>query len=148
MLTRWSDFDRMFRTMNLLRNNLEGLLSDFERGPRLASTWSADQGGPRTNLYDQGGKFEVLAEVPGFDKKDLNVKIQGNYLELGGERKADTPEGYSTHRIERRTISFTRSFTLPSEVNADGVEATLQNGILRLILPKAESAKARQISIG
>ena len=148
MLTRWRDFDHMFRTMNLLRNNLEGLLSDFDRGPRLATAWAADQGGPRTNLFDQGGKFEVFAEVPGFTKGDLNVKIQGNYLEVSGQRVAEAPKGYSTHRLERRSVSFSRSFTLPAEVNAEGVEATLQDGILRLSLPKAESAKARQITIG
>lgn len=148
MLTRMSEFDRMFRTMDLLRTSLEGLLSDFDRPSRLAGHWSLDQNMPKTNLYDKGGKFEIIAELPGFAKEDLGVKIQGNYLELSGSRKSDAPKGYSTHRVERKTISFTRSFTLPSEVNADGAEATLQNGILRLALPKSAAAVPRQISIG
>jgi HSP20 family protein len=148
MLTTFSDFDRMFRTMNLLRNSLDGALSDFDRPGQYVGSWGLDQAMPRTNLYDKGGKFEIVAEVPGFAKEDLNVKIQGNYLELSGNRKSDTPEGYSTHRVERKTISFTRSFTLPSEVNADGAEAMLQNGLLRLSLPKSAAAVPRQIDIG
>jgi HSP20 family protein len=78
---------------------------------------------------------------------DLNVKIQGNYLEISGTRKADTPEGYKAHRIERGTAAFTRSFTLPADVDADKSEASLKNGILTLTLPKAEAAKPKQIEI-
>jgi HSP20 family protein len=146
MLTRLSDVDRMFRTMNLLRSSLDGVLSDFDR-PHPSSRWTLDQGLPRTNLYDQGGKFEVIAEVPGFAREDLSVKIQGNYLELSGNRKADAPEGYSAHRVERKSIQFTRSFTLPSEVVADAVEARLHNGLLHLVMPKAAAATPRQITI-
>ena len=78
---------------------------------------------------------------------DLKVKIQGNYLEISGSRKADTPEGYTAHRLERGTPSFSRSFTLPVEVDANKVSATLKNGILTLMLPKAEIAKPKQITI-
>jgi HSP20 family protein len=138
----------MFRNMNLLRSNLDWILSDFDRPTRFAANWSLEQSTPRTNMYDKGGKFEILAEVPGFAKADLNVKIQGNYLELSGTRKSDAPEGYSAHRVERKTITFTRSFTLPTDVRADGAEATLKDGILRLTLPKSEAAMPRQIAIG
>jgi HSP20 family protein len=57
------------------------------------------------------------------------------------------PEGYTAHRRERGSTEFTRSFTLPVEINADRVEARLANGILHLVLPKTETAKPRQISI-
>lgn len=148
MLTRWSDFDRMFNTINLLRNSIDGLSSDFDRSYRWSDGWPAEASTPKTNIYDLGGKFEVRAEVPGFSKDDLSIRIQGNYLELSGRRSAKIPEGYAVHRIERKTASFTRSFTLPTEVNADGVEATLKNGILRLSLPKSAAAQPRQIAIG
>lgn len=147
MLTRWSDVDRMFRKMNLLRNGLDGIISDFDTPALLAGNWNIDQNTPRTNLYDRGGKFEIIAEVAGFAKEDLSIKIQGNYLELSGSRKTDAPEGYSTHRTERKSISFTRSFTLPSEVNSEGAEANLQDGLLRLVLPKSAAATPRQITI-
>lgn len=148
MLTRWNDIDRMFRTINLLRNSIDGLSSEFDRSYRWNINWPREMNLPKTNLYDIGGKFEIRAEVPGFFKEDLSVKVQGNYLEVSGTRKSDAPEGYTVHRRERKTTSFSRSFTLPADINADGVEASLQNGVLRLSLPKAEAAKPRQIAIG
>ena len=77
----------------------------------------------------------------------MSIKIQGNYLELSGTKNSDAPDGYKAHRVERVNASFTRSFTLPSEVDVDKVEAVLNNGILSLNLPKAEVAKPKQIAI-
>lgn len=148
MLTRWSDFDSMFRTMDLLRSNLDGFLSGFERPGRITGSWFPEAAMPRTNLYDKGGKLEMIAEVTGFKREELKVKVQGNYLELSGSRTPDAPEGYSTHRRERQVITFSRSYTLPCEVNGDGAEATLQDGVLRLLLPKSAAAIPKQITIG
>ena len=85
--------------------------------------------------------------MPGVAKEDLQVKIQGNYLEINGTRKSDLPEGYTVHRTERGSSTFSRSFTLPYEVDADQVTATLKDGLLKMTLPKSETAKPRQISI-
>lgn len=148
MLTRWSDIDRMFKTINLLRNNIDGLSSEFDRSYRWNAGWPGETGTPKTNIYDLGSKLEVYAEVPGFARDDLAIKVQGNYLELSGTRKSNIPEGYTAHRIERKATTFTRSFTLAADIDADGVEATLKNGILRLSLPKSAAATPRQISIG
>lgn len=148
MWNQWHDFDRMTGAMDMLRARMNRLLADFDR--------SYDQGygvpiadrTPHTNLYDQGDQLRIIAEVPGMSKDDLTVKIQGNYLELSGTRRTDSPDGYQSHRIERMPITFSRSFTLPYEIDADKVEACLQNGILTLSLPKSESAKPKQIAIG
>ena len=102
---------------------------------------------PYTNMYDNGDHFTLQAEVPGLSKEEIEIKIQGNYLELSGNRKAVQPEGYKAHRIEQRKTAFTRSFTLQEEVDVEKIEATLDNGMLTLTLPKMEAAKARQISI-
>lgn len=147
MWTRWNDIDRMFRNMDLLQSKMNRAFSDFDRYRAFPAAWGMTETGPRTNLYDLGDHLEIKAEVPGLSKEDLNVKIQGNYLEIGGTRKSDAPEGYSAHRVERGTVSFNRSFTLPSEVDSEKVKATLANGILTLILPKSEAAKPRQITI-
>jgi HSP20 family protein len=102
---------------------------------------------PRTNLYDEGNHFEIIAEVPGFAKEDLNINIQGNYLEVSGSHQVDSPDNYSVHRVERGTSSFSRSFTLPSDVDVEKTEASLKNGLLILNLPKAEAAKPKQITV-
>jgi HSP20 family protein len=147
MWTTVNDLDRMFGSMGLLRSRMNRLFADFDRSYGEDYGWRVADGAPRTNLYDLGDKLEIKAEVPGIDKEDLCIKIQGNYLEVSGTRKSDAPEGYQTHRVERETPTFTRSFTLPSDVDSEKVEASLENGILTLTLPKAEAAKPKQITI-
>lgn len=147
MFTRWSDIDRMFGMMDMMKSNLDRLSSDYDRAYGSGANWVVTDGMPRCNLYDSGDHFTVIAEVPGFSKEDLNIKIQGNYLELSGSRKPVVPERYSVHRSERGTFNFSRSMTLPSDVDSEKVEASLKNGILTLTLPKSEAAKPRQITV-
>ena len=87
MWTSTGDIDRMFGAMDLLRSRMNRLFTDFDRpyvddaGFRLAA-----DGAPRTNLYDSGDHFVVVAEVPGMAKDQIDIKVQGNYLELSGKR--------------------------------------------------------------
>ncbi len=147
MWTRMRDFDRMFQAMDVLQSRLNGLFQYYDR-PRLpGAVWGLSESGPRANMYDTGDNIEIRLEVPGVKREDLSIKLQGNYLEIKGERRADTPEGYTSHRRERGESTFTRSFTLPADVDAAKVEATLRDGILTLVLSKAEPAKPKQILI-
>lgn len=145
MITGFSDIDRLFGSMNLLQRKLDNFYSDYRRTPGYR--WAFEQSTPRTNLYENGDVFEIRAEVPGIKKDDLDVKIQGNYLEISATRKSDTPEGYKSHRVERGTGSFSRSFTLPADVDASKADATLKNGVLYLTLPKSEKAKSKKITV-
>lgn len=147
MWTRVRDFDRMFQAMDLLHSRLNGVFQGYDRTRLPADAWGISESGPRTNMYDTGDALEVRMEVPGVQKDNLSIKLQGNYLEIRGERKADYPEGYTSHRVERGASSFTRSFTLPAEVDPVKVEATLKDGILTLVLGKSEPAKPKQIVI-
>lgn len=148
MFTNWNDIDRMFGTVNLLQEKLDRLFGDYNRRYEDNPTWGTLEYFPRTNLYDTGENLDVVAEIPSFPREDINVKIQGNYLEISGTAKSDAPEGYTPLRTERGTASFSRSFTLPTDVDSEKAEAQLKNGILFLRLPKAVAAKPRQISIG
>jgi len=145
MFTRSSDIDRLFGTMNLLQRKLDNIYGNY--GKRSGYRWELASAAPKTNLYERGDNFEIRAEVPGLEKDNLNVKIQGNYLEISGERGSDVPEGYKTHKTERGIGSFSRSFTLPADVDSTKVEATLKDGLLYLTLPKHEAAKPKKISI-
>jgi HSP20 family protein len=148
MWSRWSDIDRMFNTMNLLQARMDRMFGDdYDVARPVPAAWIAAEGMPKTNLYDVGDHFEVILEVPGFTKDDLDIKIQGNYLEISGTHKPDVHEGYSAHRVERGGASFNRSFTLPSDVDADKTGASLKNGLLILSLPKSEAAKPKQITV-
>lgn len=147
MLTKLSDIDRLFGNMGLLRNRLNSLYSTLDPSYEPGYQLSIEEQVPRTSLYEDSDHFEILAEVPGLRKEELNVKIQGNYLEISGARRADIPEGYKVHKTERGTGSFSRSFTLPVDVDAEKVEAFLKNGLLRMTLPKSEEAKPKKIII-
>jgi len=147
MITRWSDIDRMFEAMGLLRGRLDSMYDDFDRSFSSERGWGLAGNYPRTNMFDKGDYLELTAEIPGIAKNDLNIKIQGNYLEISGTRNTSVPEGYSVHRRERGSTSFTRSFSLPADIDANKAAATLNEGILTLTLPKAEAAKPRQITI-
>lgn len=149
MWTTVGDIDRMFGAMDLLRSRMNRMFTDVDRSYGDNYGWRlAVDSTPRTNLYDRGEDFMIVAEVPGMSKDDISIRIQGNYLELSGSRQNDAPEGYRSHRVERPAATFTRSFTIPSDVDADKVEARLKDGLLMLTLPKAEAAKPKQISIG
>lgn len=147
MRTRESDINRMFGSMDLLRSRMNRLFADFDRLYGGDYGWMSREDYPLTNLYDLGDHLEIKAEVPGLNQEDMRVMIQGNYLEINGTRKSDAPAGYEAHRLERGTATFSRSFTLPSDVDADKVEAHLKNGLLTLILPKSAAAKPKQIAI-
>lgn len=147
MTTRWNDLDQIIGAMDLFRNRMNSVFDEFDRSHNYGLGWFAGAALPRTNLCDTGENLEIVAEVPGVGKEELSVKIQGNYLEISGKRQPDIPEGYSVQRIEREITTFSRSFTLPYEVDANQVKATLKDGLLHMVLPKSEAAKPKQISI-
>ncbi len=147
MFTRMRDINGMFGAMDLIRSRMDRIFNEFDRSCLHGPAFTLASNSPRTNLLEKGDHFEVRAEVPGISRDDLNIKIQGNYLEISGSRTVTTPDGYQVHRNERDGSTFSRSFTLPDEVDADKAEAELKDGILYLILPKSETARPRQITI-
>lgn len=102
---------------------------------------------PPLNVWEDGERLMVEAETPGLDMNDIEVQVVGNELTIKGERKPFEGQNPTYHRQERGTGSFTRTVTLPIDVNADKVEAVLKDGVLTIALPKAEEAKARKITV-
>ena len=145
MFARVHDVDQMFGTLNLFRHGMEDFFPSpcYNRSNQGASVASA----PLTNIYDDGDAFLLQAELAGVTKDDLTIELQGKHLEIRGERKNTAPKGYTIHRQGRLTGIFSRAYTLPVAVDVDKVKTTLENGILTLILPKAEEAKKKQITI-
>ena len=103
---------------------------------------------PPVDIYEHEGSLVLKAELPGIDPKDVDVKVENNVLTLQGERKFDSEvkrEQY--HRVERAYGRFTRSFTLPNVVDTANIKAEFKDGLLRVVMPKREEAKPKQISI-
>jgi HSP20 family protein len=90
----------------------------------------------------------VRAEVPGMDKKDINITLSEGLLTIHGEKKQEKEEEKENYRfVERRYGSFSRSLRVPSGVNADKIEASYKDGVLKVAIPKSESEKSRKIEI-
>ena len=92
--------------------------------------------------------YRIQVELPGLSKEDVQITLENSVLRLSGERKfeKDTKkENY--HRIERTYGTFSRSFALPTQVSSDKVEAKFEDGVLSIVVPKAEQAKPRRIAI-
>lgn len=105
---------------------------------------------PRVDVNEDNENIYVIAEVPGVDKNDIKINLVGDVLTITGEKKSEViDEKKNYYRTERRYGSFTRSFTLPSEVVIDKISAEYKEGVLNITLPKTEEAKIveKQIEI-
>jgi HSP20 family protein len=102
---------------------------------------------PAINVWEDDKSLLLEAELPGMKVDDLNITAVGDQLTLKGERKLDESDDVTVHQCERAGGSFTRTLTLPAEVNVDQVEATLIDGVLRLRLPKAATTSPHKIDV-
>jgi HSP20 family protein len=103
---------------------------------------------PTVDIYENKDQIVLEAELPGMKSDDFELSIENNVITLRGERrfeKKDDTDNY--HRVERSYGAFTRSFTLPQTVSAEGAKAEYNHGVLRVTLPKREEAKSRRIEI-
>jgi HSP20 family protein len=103
---------------------------------------------PSVDIYENKDQIVLEAELPGMKQEDFDLSIENNVITLRGERKFEkTDETDNYHRVERSYGAFTRSFTLPQTVSAEGATAEYNNGVLRVTLPKREETKARRIQV-
>ena len=102
---------------------------------------------PPVNISEDEGALYVRAELPGVPAKDIDVSVEGDNLILRGERRIESSQEVNYHRRERTAGTFRRIMSLPLRVDPKKVSATVQNGVLTIVLPKAEEAKPRQISV-
>lgn len=126
------DVDRLFEMTNRMG-------SVFGESPRAA--W------PGLNAWQDGSDFFVEAEIPGFSIDDIQVDISEDTISIRGQREQHTPEGATTLRRERSVSRFERSLRLPAPIDADGVDASLTNGVLQVRLPIAQAARPRRVQI-
>ena len=151
MFSRFSDTSRDFALLDEFRRRMDRVWEDMDqswpanspargRAP-TSSAW------PRVNLYDEGSNLVLKADVPGLSEKDVHVTLNESGVSISGQRKVAPPEGYSAHRQERSSFSFSRSLTLPCKVNPEQTKASVKNGVLTVTLAKAPEAQPRQIAV-
>lgn len=133
---RFPEFD------NRLRRLFEGTFGELED-----IGWS-----PAVEVSETDEALELTAELPGMKAEDVEIELENDVLTLRGLKKAESEKeekkGKVTYRVTERSYGeFCRSFTLPSNVNADDISAVFESGVLHVHLPKTAEARGRKIEV-
>jgi HSP20 family protein len=126
---------------------LQRALDDLRASSWLDASPSGGGAYPPINVFRKGDDFLILTEVPGIKKSDLDVQVRGNVVRVAGTKAIDYPDRGSLHRRERLAGAFDRMVTIPVEIDPDRVKAECRDGILALLLTRAERDKPKSIPI-
>ena len=129
-----SDVDKMF----------DDLMQSWARPSSLSELgWS-----PSIDVCEKDGEILVSAEVPGIDPKDIDISVDGNRLVISGEKRQEEEEqDKNYYRVERSYGSFRRSFSLPSNADADNIKASSKDGVLSVRIPKRNDEIGKKVEI-
>ena len=120
----------------------------FFRGPRSPETEAPLSNWiPPVDVYQTDDELVFKAELPGFDKKEIEISVQDGYLVVKGERKFEEEKGRTYHQVRRQYGRFYRSFRLPSKIDGEKVSAHLEKGLLTVTLPVKQEAKPKLIEV-
>jgi len=134
--THMRDFRRGF---NILNSMLDGISNENE------ATFT-DSFSPSINTREGEFAYHVEVDLPGIKKEDVDIKIQDNTLIISGERKVkDEIKEENYYKIESSFGTFSRSFTLPDEIDLENIHAESDNGVLEVTIPKLETAKVDKV---
>ena len=131
-------FDTLVREMD----DLVGQFQEAE-GDKTTACFT-----PRANVSETDEGFEISLDLPGLKADDVDLELEDGVLTISGTRESEAEaEGKKLHRVERSHGAFRRSFSLGPDVDADKVEAEYKDGVLRIIVPKAEKVRPKRIEI-
>jgi HSP20 family protein len=148
-MTRWDPFqdlrsaqEEMAQMSPMLAHAL-GLHAQQGSGRATTMAWA-----PALDISERKDAYLVTVELPGVEADDLQVTLEDGLLTIQGERyfAHDSSEQHF-HRVERRYGAFRRSITLPAHVMAEGIQATVDNGVLQILVPKMEEATPKRIQV-
>ncbi len=131
---------------------VDDVFNDFFQRAGLVPTRGAEAptvARARMDVVDAGDKFDIKVDLPGVAKEDINVSVEGARVTLQAEtrRQNETKDGERVLHTERTITSYARSFELPTEVSEDGAEATFENGVLTLALPKRVAVASKRLQV-
>jgi len=144
-IVRWDPLKEMTTLQDRMNRVFE---ETWGRTRRAEEDYVTGSWMPAVDVRETKEAVEIQAELPGIDPKDVNVSVEGGVLTIKGSRQFEkATEGETYHRVERAYGSFERSFTLPTNVDPEKINAAFRQGLLHLTLPKREEAKPKAISI-
>ena len=133
--------DRLTNMRAEMDRVFESTVGSFSRSPAPLSRWN-----PAVNVYQDKDQFTVVVELPGLKKEEIEISLHDDTLTISGGRKREESSGQE-FLAERLYGNFQRSLTLPTAVDAEKVKASYKDGLLQVVLPKAEEAKTKQIEV-
>jgi HSP20 family protein len=140
MLTNWDPFREMMSVRRAMDRLIDGSLGEEQQGEWTLSV--------PMDVSEDEDAYLLKASLPGVDPNDIDITYRDGILTIKGEVREDQEVEREQYRVrERRYGSFSRSIQLPSAVRADDIEASHQNGVLRLHVPKTEEVKPKRIQI-
>ncbi|MCC6397614.1 MAG: Hsp20/alpha crystallin family protein [Bacteroidetes bacterium] len=130
-----------------IQKEINRMFDSFFRGPEddglQTTSWN-----PLVDVTENDHAYLLNVELPGVSRNDVKIVVQDNQLTIRGEKKQEKESKNSNyHRVERSYGSFQRTFTLPSTVKAEKIEANYNDGVLSITVPKAEEARAKEIEV-
>lgn len=140
-VTRYNPFNEAVS----LREAMDRLFEDSFISPRMLGQYGGR--GTGANLFESPEGFVLQVPMAGVKPEDVEITVQQDTVSLKWETKVELPENATSHWHGFQSGQYQQSFTLPSPINSEGVEASSSDGILTLRLPKAEHAKARTIKV-
>lgn len=102
---------------------------------------------PELNVYETDKEFEVTVALPGMRKEDITISLEGNTLLISGERELKEEDDTKYHRIESRFGKFERSLPLPNTIDEEKIDATYENGVLTITVPKLKEKAGKKIEV-
>jgi HSP20 family protein len=148
-MMRWDPFqdlrsaqDEMTQMSPMLAHAL-GLHTQQASGRATTTAWA-----PALDISERKDAYLVTVELPGLKPQDLDITMEDGLLTIQGERQFTSESSEQQfHRVERRYGAFRRSITLPTHAMAEGIEASFEDGVLQILVPKAEEAKPKRIQV-
>jgi HSP20 family protein len=133
----------MYLTTRNIAKEFGDLLFDWPARNGTVAPWT-----PAVDVLEQHDAIRIMAELPGVNPADVKITVADNVLTIQGTKQQVAEERTErVHRYERSYGSFARTFSLPTTVDANGIKATYEHGVLTVTLPKVEEAKPRQIQV-
>ncbi|MCH7950448.1 MAG: Hsp20/alpha crystallin family protein [Candidatus Dadabacteria bacterium] len=137
-----------FRGFKPFYSDVDRLINEFGRGFHSGEATDEASWSPKVDIYETENTYVLNAELPGLKKKEIKIDLNDNTLTLNGEKKFEEKVDKENYvRVERSYGSFTRSFVLSDNVNAENITASYKDGVLKVTLPKKEEAKPKEIKV-
>ena len=145
-ILRWRAPDDPFSHLSSLRSAVDQIFGDYMGRTGVERSYSGVF--PPLNITENENNLSVRAELPGVDAKEIDISATVDSVTLRGERKVlQISKEISYHQREREFGTFKRIINLPTKINTDKISASYKNGILTVVLPKAEEVQPKQIKI-